>query len=250
MITVDDLKQIYCPEYISDADGVMVVTEKQNTNPKALSEITFKFNGHIIYIKQDILDKSKDIYKNNQEKVLCLNKICDGVLILDKPDLHYIIYLEMKSSFSDVRKKAILQIPPSYLKINSLLKGFTSFDKSQYLEMGLIVSYPPKEFKMYDSDENSKIMAYKKMSIMNDSREMAYDMYNSILREHHVVEFKGKDFNMNKFHNICPEMLFKELTVVHHPVPNYCVKADINLDDVLGVAYKRNDVRGVRLLNP
>lgn len=233
MITVEDLRQIYCPEYISDADGVMTVTEEQKTNPKALSRVTFNFSGHIIYIKQDILDKTKEIYKKNQGQTLFLNKICDGVLLLDTQDSHYIIYLEMKSGFSDVRKKAILQIPPSYVKINSLLKGFTSFDKSQYQEMGLIVSYPPRKYIV--SDDNPKIMAYKKNSIMNDSKDMICEKYYSILRDRGVAEFNGQDFYMNRFCNICSEMLFKSLTVVHQSVSDCCVEADINLDDVLKV---------------
>jgi len=231
VITADDLKQIYCPDFISDADNEIDVTEKQ-IDKYALSNVTFKFDGHITHIKQDILENTKKIYKNDVGKALHLSKICDGVLLLDKQNKHYIIYLEMKSGFSEVRKKAILQIPSSYLKMNSLLKSFTSFDKLQYKEIGLIVSYPSDKNKKDASDNNGKVMASKSSFRYNNHTEIIREKYYSILRDNGVAEFNGKDFYMEKLRNICPEMLFTKLIVVHCPVVDKCGEATVDLDEV------------------
>lgn len=234
MVTAEDLRQIYCPEYILDADNGIKVTEKQKDNPDALAEITFRYGGHIIYVTQHILDKSKDIYRSGPDGTLCLRKICDGFILLDTPDTHYIIYLEMKSGCSDIRKKAILQIPASYLKINSLLKGFTSFDKSQYRELALIVSYPQKAAPEADcSEENVKVMSYKKKMVKHDSEDMIRDKYYSMLISDGIAMFEGSDFHMDKFRNICPEMRFSKLCVVHKTVSDGCRKAEVDLDEMV-----------------
>lgn len=164
MITADDLRQIYRKEYIQENIGDIAVTEKQQ-NKDALAEIKFKFSGHAIYVVQELLENTKDAYSRcSSTSPLQLQKICDGFFIVDtNEDSHYIIYLEMKSGFNDVKKKAILQIPPSYIKINSHLNDFDSFKKNEYKEFALIVSYPPKPYSVTDSEAvNFKISAYKK----------------------------------------------------------------------------------------
>lgn len=237
VVTAEDLRQIYCPEYILDADNGIKVTEKQKDNPDALAEITFRYGGHIIYVTQHILDKSKDIYRSGPDGALCLRKICDGFILLDTPDAHYIIYLELKSGCSDVRKKAILQIPASYLKINSLLKGFSSFDKSQYRELALIVSYPPKPAAAGGgSDENPKVMAYKKKIVRHDGEDMIRDKYYNMLLSDGVAMFEGTDFHMDKLRNICPEMRFSRLCVIHKTVADGCRRAEVDLDEMVAKA--------------
>lgn len=233
MVSADDLRQIFCPEYILDAANSVVVKEKQD-NADALAELEFTYSGHITLIKQDVLDSTKEAYRKQYCPTLLLKKICDGVLLLDGTDgSHYIIYLEMKSGFSDVRKKAILQIPPSYLKINTLLKGFTSFNKSLYKELGVIVSYPPAA-----DSANYKVMSRKKGFVGPLSNEdKCRNKYINKIRTAGMAVFEGCDFGMDTLKNICPEMLFRELLVVHNAVPDKCVKAKVDLDGIIRRVY-------------
>lgn len=229
MITAEDLRQIYKHDYVAEADGRITVKEHQD-NPDALSEITFLFSGHITHIRSSIIGKSDSLYRTDAQRALILSKIFDGLLILDTDDdRHYIIYLEMKSGFNDVRKKAVQQIPASYLKINSLLRNFTSYDKSRYKELGLIVSYPPKS----DTTDSRKVLAGKIDFIDKDSEEYIKEKYFKALREHSFAIFDGHDFYMDALKNVSPEILFKTLPVFYIAVEDKCVTTQIDLDDFI-----------------
>lgn len=235
MITTDDLKQLYCHEYIREANDVIVATERQQ-NRGALAEVRFKLNGHAIYVSQDLLERTKDAYlKSTASNALQFQKICDGFLIVDtSDDSHYIIYLEMKSGYNDVKKKAFVQIPPSYIKINSCLNDFDSFDKKEYKEFALIVSYPPKPYSVTDGDAvNSKIIAYKKSITGIATIDSVCETHSKRLRNDGYTIFKGEDFGMDKLVNISGNLLFDKLVVCHESVDDQCVRAEVDLDAII-----------------
>lgn len=235
MITADNLGQIYSHEYIHEANNAIVVTEKQE-NEDALAEVNFKFNGHAIYVSQDFLEGTKSIYlKFSANRNLQLQKICDGFMIVDtNDDSHYVIYLELKSGYNDVKKKAIIQIPPSYFKINSCLNDFDSFNKQEYKEFALIISYPPKQYSLTDGETvNSKIVAYKQKITGIVTIEGICDYHSERLRNDGYTVFKGEEFGMDKLEHLCSNLLFDKLMVYHCGVPDKCGKAEVDLDAII-----------------
>lgn len=232
MFNVSDIGVLYNSEYLGKADDSYVWNEKQN-NPNALAKVEFVFKGGVIcFIKSGLLDKMKNAYRINDSSALMLRKICDGLLFLDRGEEHYFVVLEIKSRFGDVKNIAINQIPASYVKAKSILNDFLSYNKSDYKEFGLIVSYPYMPLSNTDSEKNPVVMEYKK-KMTEDKNEIITSKYNTMLRDNLSAVFLGSDFEFDKMTQVKQDLFFDKLKVKHYPVPNHCVNAVIDLDDVI-----------------
>ena len=151
MIDVSDLQQIYNPSYFGVVTDKYTWMEKQ-TDLTSLASIDFVYEGGTIsYVKSDLLKNLQAAYRNDSTKTLNLRMICDGLLFLDREEEHYFIILEVKSGFKEVKKKAISQIPASYVKAKSILNDIKTYSNVEYKEFGLIVSYPYVEIPRTDS---------------------------------------------------------------------------------------------------
>ncbi len=229
MINREDLSLLYNRDYIDEEKGSLTVREN-NSQKTSLTEVTFLFNGNMLFVRQDVLQKSKDAYISKNKFGVNMKLNCDGLLILDSEDRHYLVYLEMKSSFNEVKKKAIYQIPSSYIKLNSILANFQSFDIEQYKKLGLIVSYPPKSKDK--SEENSLVLGSKEGMIGN-KLPMEIEKYNDQLRNKGITTLQGKDFSMDKMSCLSKNLTFENLVVKHHSVEDNCIVGTVDLNDVL-----------------
>lgn len=227
MFDVQLLQQFYEPSFFGIDKERHVWVEKQQ-DPKALAKLEFIFSGgSISYVKSNMLKKMQDVFRTDASLTLNLRQISDGVLILDRNDEHYLVILEVKSGYSDVKRKAICQIPASYIKLKSILNDF-DINIDQYKEFGLIVSYPFKAFPNTDAGNNPLVMENKQI--------MTGDVvakYNKSLREHQSATFVGNDFGFDKLNHIKPNLLFNKLVVKHYPVTNNCVNAQVDLDSII-----------------
>ena len=232
MFDVDELRQIYNPAYFGSEKDHYVWTEHQ-TNPKALATVEFLFNGGVIgYIKSGLLKEMQDAYRGDSTATLKLRTICDGVLFLDRGEEHYFVILEVKSGFGDVKKRAINQIPASYVKTKSILNDFSSYNKGNYREFGLIVSYPYVPHANTDSENNPVVMENKRKMI-GDKNEKIVSKYSKLLQDHQSAIFLGSDFEFDNLTKVKPELFFDQLKVKHFPAANYCVNTVIDLDNVI-----------------
>lgn len=232
MLNISELGQLYNPCFFSRHADKHTWSEKQN-NPDALANVEFLFQGgSISFISSQLLRKMQDVYRDDATGTLNLRRICDGVLLLDRDDKHYLVILEVKSGFGDVKKKAISQIPASYVKVKSLLNDFTSYNRNDYQEFGLIVSYPYQPKAKTDAAQNPVVMERKRIMVQN-KQEMLLSKYNKALRETHSADFLGTDFELESFRNIDSCLFFDKLKVRHCPVADKCVNATIDLDSVI-----------------
>ena len=230
MFNVRDLQQFYNPSYFGINDNQYIWKESGQTDPTALASVKFVFQGGTIsYVKSNLLKEMKDAYRMDSTKSLNLRKICDGLLFLDREEEHYLIILEVKSGFKEVKNKAIGQIPASYIKAQSILNDFSSFNRNDYKEFGLIVSYPYIEYPPTDAENNPLVLEDKQIKAGN-----IFAKYNRSLRNHQKVDFIGKDFGFDKLTQVKQDLLFDKLKVKHYPVDNHCVNAVVDLDGVIG----------------
>lgn len=232
MFDVGELKQIYNPAYFGSEKDHYVWTEHQ-TNPKALAKVEFLFKGGVIgYVKSGLLKEMQDAYRGDSTATLNLRTICDGVLFLDRGEEHYFVILEVKSGFGDVKKRAINQIPASYVKTKSILNDFSSYNKGNFIEFGLIVSYPYVPYTNTDSENNPVVMENKRKMI-GDKNEKIVSKYNKLLQDHQTAIFFGSDFEFDNLTKVKSDLFFDQLKVKHYPTTNHCVNTVIDLDNVI-----------------
>ena len=232
MFDVLSLRSLYNVDYIGKQRDSYIWSEKQD-NPDALATVRFIFkNGTISYISSNLLKEMQDAYRVNEKGLLKLRKICDGVLFLDRNDEHYLIVLEVKSGFKDVKSKAILQIPASYVKIKSILNDFSNYKDGEYKELGLIISYPYVKYAPTDS-ENNHVVIDNKLVMIGNKKEIILSKYNKSIQNTSEANFDGHDFEFDELKGVKPELYFKKLKVKHCPVQNKCIKAEIDLDDII-----------------
>lgn len=230
MFSVRDLQQFYNPSYFGINQNLYIWKESGQTNSNALASVEFVFQGGTIsYVKSALLKELQDAYRTDSTKTLNLRRICDGLLFLDREEEHYLVILEVKSGFNEVRTKAIGQIPASYIKTKSMLNDFSSFNMNDYKAFGLIVSYPYIEKPPTDADNNQLVMEGKQ--IMTGD---IFAKYNRSLRNHQKADFIGNDFGFDQLTQVKQDLLFDKLKVKHYPVGNHCVNAVVDLDDVIG----------------
>lgn len=229
MFNVCDLQQFYNPSYFGREENRFVWEESQ-PNPTALASVEFIFQGGTIsYVKSALLKEMQDAYRTDSTNTLNLRKICDGLLFLDREEEHYLIILEVKSGYKEVKSKAIGQIPASYIKAKSILNDFLLFNIDDYKEFGLIVSYPYLVKPLTDDENNPLVWEDKEIMTGN-----VFAKYNRLLRNHQKTDFIGNDFGLDKLTQVKQGLLFKKLRVRHYSVANHCVNAVIDLDDVIG----------------
>ena len=229
MITIDDLQTLYDTSYFEERENHISIKEKQRDNPNALSEVTFTFSGKLIYIKSCFLDHSKSIYRIHA-KHLNFKKICDGAFIIKHQDNLFLIWVELKSGYNDVCKKAIFQLPVSYIKLKSHLKNFPNYIPNHYKELGIIISYSPQE----SENDNESIMVSKRKLV---KYETVYDSirfkYDKDIRTYQATFLNGDDFGLNDM-NIQDDLKMKSL-YIHHCIadsPNTTINLDAILDSL------------------
>ncbi len=233
MIDVLSLKSLYNSDYIGKQQDSYVWMDKNHQNHDSLASIKFIYReGNISYILSDLLEKMQDAFRTNDNGLLKLKMICDGVMFLDRGDEHYLIVFEVKSSFKDVKSKAILQIPASYVKIKSILNDFSNYKNGEYKELGLIVSYPYVKYAPTDS-ENNHVVIDNKLVMIGNKKEIILSKYNKSLQNTSEAIFDGHDFEFDELKGVKPELYFEKLKVKHYPVQNKCIKAEIDLDDII-----------------
>ena len=232
MFDVLSLRSLYNFDQIGKNQESYVWSEKQ-ANPDALATVRFIFkNGNISYISSSLLKEMQNAYRVNEKGLLKLRKICDGILFLDRGDEHYLVVLEVKSGFKEVKSKAILQIPASYVKIKSILNDFSNYKDGDYKELGLIISYPYVKYAPTDS-ENNHVVIDNKLAMIGDKNEIVTSKYIKSLQNTTVAEFDGHDFEFDSLIDVKPELFFDKLKVIHNSVDNNCVNAVVDLDKVI-----------------
>ena len=232
MIDVRDFGQLYNANYFDLNSDSYKWVEPKNKAPM-LCEVEFQLKGgQIGFISSNLLKETQDAYSLIATSTLNLRKICDGVLVLEKDNQKYIAVLECKSGFADVKRKAIEQIPASYVKVMSILNDFSTFNKQEYKIFGLIVSYPYKLPVVTDSSNNVDVQAGKQAMIGNKLEQLKIK-YNKQLRDIQQSNFLGKDFQFAMLAGVKNDLFFSVLPVRHCPVVNQCVKTVVDLDPIL-----------------
>ena len=215
-IHVNDLTSLYEPTLISEGSGSVHLNEKQNKT-SGLAEVYLLVNGSYILLKPEFLKCSENLFRKI-DKQISLRSINDGTLLIDDATgNHYLVYIELKSGYNDVGKKAIYQIPVSSIKIKSFLRNLASYIPGEYKEMGLIISYPPKQADRLDAANNDMVFEAKQNYIESQVQPTPNPIAQS-LRQTGRADIQAADFptlSQAPFH---PDIRFQRMPVFHKSV--------------------------------
>lgn len=213
-ISIDDLNSFYDNVLFSDCANSVELIEKQNKT-SGLANVYIQFNGKFILIKPEFLKLSEEVFKKIKNKI-SFRSINDGTILVDYNNKHYIVYIELKSGFNEVCKKAVYQLPISSIKIKSFLRNLSSFNPDDYNEVGLILSYPPTDTEKYD-DSNNEMILDRKITFFNQQNNTE-NIIDKEIRQKGKINISSTDFpdlDQSKLHN---DIKFKSLEIYHHAV--------------------------------
>lgn len=139
---IDEYNKVY-PKYMASQVTDHTFNEISNgSKPNTLHNLTIKgINSYII--PNDIIKDATSIYdKAGSPDVL--RKDNDGIILAELNGTKYILICELKSSFSSENiVKAKNQIIGAYIKLHSLFSILQSYNPTEWIIRGIIVSYTP-----------------------------------------------------------------------------------------------------------
>lgn len=225
MIRYNELtNSIYDSLFFEKPTSSFSLLEKQNTSEK-LRKVDFVLSGNAINIKNGILSQTERGYNKINDRI-SFKKNCDGLVIVDKDENHYLVFIELKSGFNDVANKAIFQIASSYVRLKHYLSAIDTYNPSDYQEIGIIVSYP------YINEVGDQ-------AVMSRRESLIYGGYGTFINRC-KQEFKnGREILMNSSDveidtmSITSSFQMNNLRVVNVQVPNGATTATVDLDNYL-----------------
>lgn len=215
-VQVTDLISLYELSLILDGSGNVHLDEKQNKN-NGLAEVNLFVKDSYILLKPEFLKRSENLYRKIDSQI-SLRQINDGTLLIDDTEgNHYLVYIELKSGYKDVGKKAIYQIPVSSIKIKSYLRNLASYVPGEYKELGLIISYPPQDSDKLDADNNDMVFDAKQAYIDGQTHTSTNTIDQS-LRRNGKANIQSSDFPTLSQVTLHPDIRFQGMPVFHQSV--------------------------------
>ncbi|MDD6908574.1 MAG: hypothetical protein PUJ15_07770 [Bacteroidaceae bacterium] len=77
---------------------------KEDEGGASVKEIVFEYHGQLMNIHKDIFNKTDFLYKNDDETERGMPQLkhsCDGVLVIERKEERFIIFVELKSKYSE-----------------------------------------------------------------------------------------------------------------------------------------------------
>ena len=226
MIDITHLQHsIYAPSLFKEKPTkVKIDNSKENDKVK---HVVLTSSGKFVNISTSILRKSREIY-NTFDGSVSFRKDCDGICLLHRGDCNFLIFTEVKSSFSNMEEKAYFQLITSYVRCKAFLSTLEDYTPSDYEEVALAISYPLAEHKPIS--DNSQYQ---------ESRQSTYGKYASLkkryrrqLEANSQLDMEVADFEIDKLH-LKNGLINESLHLIHIPIENNSESATINIDDIL-----------------
>lgn len=215
-VRISDLQSFYDAALFSEGSKEVRITEKQNKEA-GLACVMLSVEGQYILLHADFLKQTETLYRKI-DKHLSFRSVNDGTLLIKTTDgKRYLIYMELKSGYNDVCKKAVYQIPVSSIKIKSYLRNMAGYIPGEYQEAGLIISYPPRLGDRLDAVNNSMVFD-SKQTYMDQLAGRASNSIDESLRRNGQVTLNSDDFPALNQQFLHPDIQFRTMNVFYRSV--------------------------------
>lgn len=232
MINDKKLKEsIYQVKYFQKLSPSLRIFNEKETRPNTLRYVDISTRGTFVNIDNNILTDSIEIYKkdNRIEGLISFRRNCDGICLLEVDGRKFLVIVEIKSGYNEIKKKSFEQLIASYVKTRSILQSIEGYNPLEYEEIGFLISYPP--FAKSSVEENR--MTDTKSSIVTPSPLDRLNNYNATrLSVDGEVILNLTDYKVDAYH-VNPALYNNELYIKHIPVTNFAASETINIDHYL-----------------
>lgn len=152
MILYDKLTKVFNSRWFQLKYNGGTFSIKEQEVGASVKEIVFEYHGQLMSIHKDIFNKTDFLYKDDDEtekEMPPLRHGCDGVLVIERKDERFIIFVELKSKYTEGNiSKAEKQLSASYFRMMSLFSILDRIEYSRYKKCGIIVSHPIETEKL------------------------------------------------------------------------------------------------------
>lgn len=229
MILYDKLTKVFDAHWFLLKYNGGTFSVKEDEGGASVKEIVFEYHGQLMNIHKDIFNKTDFLYKNDDETERGMPQLkhsCDGVLVIERKEERFIIFVELKSKYSEENiSKAEKQLSAGYFRMMSLLSILDGVEYNRYKKCGIIVSHP------IETERLTRILKKKNTKVGTLSRF-----------ERQCLQFSKKEpvsFPINRIYSQLPKLpvkgnlCFNELPTFHVKVNRDEEQERFNLDSIL-----------------
>lgn len=136
MILYDKLTKVFDAHWFLLKYNGGTFSVKEDEGGASVKEIVFEYHGQLMNIHKDIFNKTDFLYKNDDETERGMPQLkhsCDGVLVIERKEERFIIFVELKSKYSEENiSKAEKQLSAGYFRMMSLLSILDGVEYNRY----------------------------------------------------------------------------------------------------------------------
>lgn len=217
MILYDKLTKIFDAQWFLLKYNGGTFSVKEDEAGASVKEIEFEYHGQLMSIHKEIFNKTDFLYKGDDETekgMPPLRHSCDGVLVIERKEESFIIFVELKSKYSEENiTKAEKQLSASYFRIMSLFSILDGIEYSRYKKCGIIVSHP------IETERLTRILKKKNTKLGTLSRF-----------ERQCLQFSKKEptnFPINRIYSLLQKLPVKG-SFCFNELPTFHVKVNCN----------------------
>lgn len=166
-------------------------------------------NANFDYSTEIIWSAGDNLYRKESGGYKFRSK-CDGFLICRTENKNYLIWIELKSGFSEVFNKAIYQLSACYVKMKSYLRTISTYKAKDFEEIAIVVSHPEDD-KSQSIEENDSVLSRRNTLV---SEETPSDKCRRRFIRTGKITIDAADFDSGKLH-LVSDILPHDLRVFH-----------------------------------
>ena len=207
MIDINDFCSLYNEKILMTRQNGFSI--KESDKGAFVKGATFILNGGSFdYCGECIWNCTEDFY-TKQSQGFNFRKKCDGFTFCRVGGRHYLIWIELKSSFSESFNKEIFQLSSCYVKMKSYLNVFTKYVPDEFEEIGIVVCRP-EDRSAYTENDNSVVLNRRNSLVSQENT--ALEKCRRRYRKKGKLILIGDDFGVSSI-NLKQEIKLCELPV-------------------------------------
>lgn len=229
MISLDCLKtSIFKGCYFSRSIGKLELHNEECQTSNVLSRVDVISKGTFISMDNKMLKASREAFQPEDKDAgrISFCRDCDGICLLELNGRNILLIIEIKSGFNEIKKKGFDQLVASYIKTRCILQSINGYNPEDYEEVGLLISYPPKEDFEFSP---TSLIDVKSATIIPSALDKLNSKNATALRVDKEVILNLSDYKLDACH-VNPSLYKQSLYVKHISVKNLVGYEKIDID--------------------
>lgn len=232
---IGDLKKsIFLSDYFESKKNCLSVRNNEEKDKKGeaiLDHVNLTSKGDFISLNNSLLKKSNEIFskENAARSRISFRRECDGICFLELEGKRYLLLIEVKSGFNEIKNKGLEQLVASYVRVRCLLNTISAYCPEDYEEKAIIVSYP---YCVKPITDNKEVLSSKTGIVLTNEIKRANNDYSAALKVDGHVTVDLKRYNVDKC-CLRPTLVNPTIDVSHCVVETNSVSANIDIDSFL-----------------